>query len=83
MCRADLEEGFDLVYFDAFGPETQPELWTREIFARIYKAMSPGGILTTYSCKGDVRRSMMELGFSVEKVTGPPGKRSMLVAIKD
>ncbi len=83
MRTADLDDGFDLVYFDAFGPGTQPELWTKEIFERIFLAMASGGVLTTYSCKGEVRRSMMEIGYSVEKVTGPPGKRSMLVAIKD
>lgn len=83
MTSCDLDDGLDLVYFDAFGPGTQPELWTKQIFARIYDAMSSGGVLTTYSCKGDVRRSMMALGFNVAQVGGPPGKRSMLVAIKD
>jgi tRNA U34 5-methylaminomethyl-2-thiouridine-forming methyltransferase MnmC len=74
---------FDLVYFDAFGPVTQPELWTKEIFEKIYNSMASGGVLTTYSCKGDVRRAMTAIGFNVEKPEGPPGKRSMLVGVKD
>ena len=83
MQTADLRSGFDLVYFDAFGPETQPELWGQGLFKRIYDAMAPGGVITTYSCKGDVRRGWMDLGMQVEKPIGPPGKRSMLVGIKD
>lgn len=75
-------EAIDLVYFDAFGPGTQPELWSQEIFERIYSVMNPDGVLSTYSCKGDVRRAMIAVGFEVEKVPGPPGKREMLVAIK-
>ncbi|MBI1286418.1 MAG: tRNA (5-methylaminomethyl-2-thiouridine)(34)-methyltransferase MnmD [Flavobacteriales bacterium] len=74
--------GFDLVYFDAFEPETQPELWTQEVFERIFSWMNPEGILTTYCCKGYVRRNMLAAGFQVEKVPGPPGKREMIVATK-
>jgi len=82
LITTSLEGGYDLVYFDAFGPATQPELWTREIFERMYQSMATGGVLTTYSCKGDVRRAMTSIGFDVEKPEGPPGKRSMLVGIK-
>lgn len=73
---------FDLIYFDAFGPRVQPELWTEEIFTKMYKALKDKGILVTYSAKGDVRRAMIKVGFNVEKVPGPPGKREMLLAKK-
>jgi tRNA U34 5-methylaminomethyl-2-thiouridine-forming methyltransferase MnmC len=71
---------FDVVYFDAFEPETQPELWTEEVFSRLFEMMNFEGVLTTYCCKGYVRRNMISAGFVVEKVAGPPGKREMLVA---
>jgi tRNA U34 5-methylaminomethyl-2-thiouridine-forming methyltransferase MnmC len=69
---------YDIVYFDAFGPDKQPEMWTMDIFKKIFEAMNPGGILTTYSSKGEVRRKMEQCGFSVEKLPGPAGKREML-----
>lgn len=75
-------EEFDLVYFDAFGPRVQPELWTPEIFGNMHESMRPGGVLVTYSAKGSVRRAMQEVGFSVERLPGPPGKREMLRATK-
>ncbi len=73
---------FDLVYFDAFGPRVQPELWTIDIFRSMHEALRPGGVLVTYSAKGSVRRAMQEVGFSVERLPGPPGKREMLRATK-
>jgi tRNA U34 5-methylaminomethyl-2-thiouridine-forming methyltransferase MnmC len=69
---------YNLIYFDAFGPEVQPELWTEIIFYNMYSALKPGGILVTYSAKGSVRRAMQAVGFSVERLAGPPGKREML-----
>lgn len=77
-----LPEGIDLVYFDAFAPDKQPEMWNQEIFDRLYAHMAEGGILTTYCAKGAVRRMMKEAGYSVERIPGPPGKREMLRAIK-
>ncbi len=71
---------FDLVYYDAFEPETQPELWTQEVFEKLFSWMNPKGVLTTYCCKGYVRRNMLGAGFEVTKVPGPPGKREMIVA---
>ena len=71
---------FDLIYFDAFAPNTQPELWTKEIFEKLYSIMLPGGILVTYCSKGEVRRAMQAAGFNVEKLPGPPGKREMIRA---
>ena len=71
---------FDLIYYDAFEPETQPELWTQEVFEKLNLWSNPSGVLTTYCCKGYVRRNMLGAGFEVEKVPGPPGKREMIVA---
>ncbi len=73
---------FDLIYYDAFGARVQPELWTADMFQRMYNALKPKGVLVTYSAKGSVRRAMLQVGFSVEKLPGPPGKREMLRAIK-
>jgi tRNA U34 5-methylaminomethyl-2-thiouridine-forming methyltransferase MnmC len=72
------ENQFDLIYFDAFGARVQPELWTEEIFEKMYKSLKAGGVLVTYSAKGSVRRAMQSVGFLVEKLPGPPGKREML-----
>ncbi len=73
---------YNLIYFDAFAPDIQPKLWTKEIFEKAYNALLPGGILTTYCAKGVVRRTMQEVGFTVERIPGPAGKREMLRAIK-
>ena len=73
---------FDVVFFDAFSPDAQPELWSNDVFANIYKLMNKGGVMTTYCAKGDVRRAMLAAGFNVEKLQGPPGKRHILRAIK-
>lgn len=77
-----LPEDIDLVYFDAFAPDKQPEMWSQEIFDKIYAHTSEGGILTTYCAKGVVRRMMQKAGYSVERIPGPPGKREMLRAMK-
>lgn len=73
---------YDLVYFDAFAPDKQPELWTPEIFQKISDSMNQGGILVTYSCKGIVKRALRAANLKIEKIPGPPGKREMLRAIK-
>ncbi len=73
----------DLIYFDAFGAQVQPELWDAVIFKKMYKALKVGGVLVTYSAKGSVRRAMQEVGFRVERLSGPPGKREMLRAVKN
>ncbi|HLW15592.1 MAG TPA: tRNA (5-methylaminomethyl-2-thiouridine)(34)-methyltransferase MnmD [Flavobacteriaceae bacterium] len=75
-------EGFDLIYFDAFGPRVQPELWETSIFEQMFAALKPNGVLVTYSAKGEVRRIMQRVGFTVERLPGPPGKREMLRAVK-
>ena len=73
---------FDVVFFDAFSPDAQPELWTEEVFRNVYRLMKEGGVMTTYCAKGDVRRAMLAAGFKVEKLQGPPGKRHILRAVK-
>ncbi len=75
-------EAFDLIYFDAFGPRVQPNLWTEEIFSKMYIALKVGGVLTTYCAQGAARRAMQAAGFIVERLPGPPGKREMLRARK-
>ena len=69
---------FHLVFFDAFSPDVQPELWTEQIFAKIFEALRKDGVLVTYSAKGSVRRAMKSVGFQTERLPGPPGKREML-----
>ncbi len=77
----DIEQ-FDLIYFDAFGYRVQPELWSTAIFQKMFDALKPGGKLVTYAARGVVKRSMIEVGFTVEKLPGPPGKREMFRANK-
>lgn len=73
---------FDLVYFDAFGPNSQPELWEEPILEKIYHFLNPGAVFVTYSAKSSVRRGLLKAGFQVEKIPGPPGKREMLRATR-
>lgn len=73
---------FDLIYFDAFGYRVQPELWSTEIFKKMYDALKENGVLVTYAARGVVKRSMIEVGFRVQKLEGPPGKREMFRAFK-
>lgn len=77
-----LENEIDLIYYDAFGPRVQPELWKKEIFKILFKALRNRGVFVTYSAKGSVRRALQTIGFKVEKIKGPPGKREMLRAVK-
>ena len=74
--------GINLIYFDAFSPNKQPDLWTGSVFGAIGQVSDPGAILVTYSSKGAVRRTLTSCGFDVHKVAGPPGKREMIRAIK-
>jgi tRNA U34 5-methylaminomethyl-2-thiouridine-forming methyltransferase MnmC len=77
-----LRQPADLVYYDAFDPATQPELWTPEVFQGLYGQLAPGALLVTYCCKGVVQRALRSAGFAVEKLPGPPGKREILRARK-
>lgn len=75
-------EAFDLIYFDAFGFNVQPELWNEEIFSKMYLALKPNGVLVTYACRTSIKNAMLAAGFSIEKLPGAPGKREMLRAVK-
>ena len=78
-----LPEGIDVVYFDAFAPEKQPDMWTEEAFQRLVQVMNPGAVLTTYCSKGVIRRRLESLGLRVERIPGPPGgKREILRATR-
>ena len=80
--KIDFENQFDIIYFDAFAPNAQPELWSDEIMNKMYQALKPNGIMTTYCAKGIVKRSMKKAGFTVEALPGPPHKREMTRATK-
>ena len=73
---------YDLVYFDAFGPDKQPEMWEEPRLKTIFEALLPGGIFITYSAKGSLRRTLIKTGFRVKRIPGPPGKREIIFAIK-
>ena len=73
---------YDLIYFDAFAPEKQPDMWEQPLFDRIAASTNEGGILTTYCAKGEVRRRLQNSGFKVNRLPGPPGKRQMIQAVK-
>ena len=77
-----IKDEFDLVYYDAFAPRVQPDLWTVGAFQIVANALRPGGLLTTYCVQGAARRAMAEVGLTVEKIPGPPGKREMAWARK-
>ena len=74
----EIQQPIDLVYFDAFGPNSQAEMWDISIFEKLYEAMSSSGVFVTYCAKGQVRRDLKSVGFAMERLDGPPGKREML-----
>ena len=83
LLTAPLPGDIDIVYFDAFAPEKQPEMWSAEVFARIHQSMRAGGVLTTYCAKGAIRRLLQATGFMVERLAGPiGGKREILRAVR-
>lgn len=83
LLSVKFDRSFDVVYFDAFAPEKQPELWEEAIFDKLFDRMNSGGVLTTYCAKGEVRRRLQRAGFAVERLAGPPeGKREILRAVK-
>ena len=77
------ENTFDLIYFDAFGYNVQPELWNEAIFEKMYVALKNKGILTTYACRTTIKNAMQAVGFETKKLPGAPGKREMLRALKN
>jgi tRNA U34 5-methylaminomethyl-2-thiouridine-forming methyltransferase MnmC len=80
--QVQFQSKFNLVYFDAFGPSVQPEMWTDEVFSKIRNAMAESGMLVTYCAKGSVKRTLKNMGFEIQSLQGPPGKREMIRAIK-
>lgn len=76
------KDQFDLIYFDAFGPRAQAEMWDVSVFERLHRALKPNGVLVTYCAMGQFKRDLKSLGFVVERLPGPPGKREMTRAIK-
>ncbi|MEG2791229.1 MAG: MnmC family methyltransferase, partial [Odoribacter sp.] len=78
----DAPAGFHLVFFDAFNPDVQPHLWTPDVLERFYRALLPGGLLVTYCVKGIVKQALRQVGFTLSRLPGPPGKREMLRAAK-
>ena len=82
LMQDSLTGDFDLIYFDAFGPDKQPGMWSREVFTRIAGITSKGGVFTTYSAKGEIKRILRENDFVVQLLPGPPGKREMIRALK-
>ena len=77
------ENAFDLIYFDAFGFTVQPELWSDEIFAKMFISLKSGGVLVTYACRTSIKNAMINAGFKIEKLPGAPGKREMLRGRKE
>lgn len=77
-----LDAEYDIVFFDAFAPTHQPEIWSADIFSKLYDAMSPNGILVTYCSKSVAQKAMRDAGFVIEKPVGPWGKREMIRAHK-
>lgn len=83
LLQCKLPNDIDVVYFDAFAPEKQPEMWSEDVFRRIYDVMRGGGVLTTYCAKGEIRRMLKRIGFEVERLAGPSGgKREIIRATK-
>ena len=76
------EDHYHCIFFDAFSPEVQPEMWTVAVCEKMFASLKSGGVLTTYSAKGLVKRNLREAGFLVKRIPGPPGKREMLRAIR-
>lgn len=76
------QDSFDLVYYDAFSPKTQPELWTTDIFSKIFKSLTNHAVLVTYASSGMVKSNLTEAGFHLERLQGHPPKKHMIRAIK-
>lgn len=82
LTSIELSGSYDLIYFDAFGPDKQPEMWSREMIEKISGVTCTGGVFVTYSVKGELKRNLKACGFKIDLLPGPPGKRQMLRGIK-
>ncbi len=78
----DLDNEFNMVFYDAFAPSKQAEVWEKSVFGTVYDHMSDNGVLVTYCAKGQFKRDLSDLGFFVETLDGPPGKKEMVRATK-
>jgi len=81
--KYNFSQKIDLIYFDAFAPEKQPDMWRVENFIKLFNSLNKNGILTTYSSKGLVKNNLRQAGFLVKRLPGPPGKRHILRATKE
>jgi tRNA U34 5-methylaminomethyl-2-thiouridine-forming methyltransferase MnmC len=82
IIKKEIMGDYDLIFFDAFGPDKQSEMWTDEVFNKIAEITVQNGILLTYSVKGEVKRTLRKQGFKVNRLTGPPGKHQIIRAVK-
>ncbi|MFT6746493.1 MAG: tRNA U34 5-methylaminomethyl-2-thiouridine-forming methyltransferase MnmC [Glaciecola sp.] len=83
LVKDELSGTYDLIYFDAFAPNKQGNMWSEAVFKKIHDCMSNDSLLVTYCCQGHVKRTLKSLGFKIQKTDGPPGKREMLTAVKN
>jgi len=82
ILQLELKEPVDLIYFDAFGPRAQSEMWDIPVLTKMYELLKPGGVFVTYCAQGQMKRNLKSLGFALTELPGPPGKRVMTRAIK-
>lgn len=82
LLKSPIDGAFDLIYYDAFAPSRQPEMWTLDVLKKVTDALAPGGSWVTYCAKGQVKRDLVSLGLTVEALPGPPGKKEMTRAKK-
>lgn len=80
--QTHLNKPMDLIFYDAFSPNKQPELWTQNIFSMLYDLLNKNGVLVTYCAQSKVKKTLKHCGFSVQALQGPPGKREITRAIK-
>ena len=76
------QQKFDVIYFDAFSPSEQPELWTEQMFKKMYDLLNENGVLVTYCAQGQMKRNMKQVGFKVQSLPGALGKREMTRGFK-
>lgn len=82
ILNIEYQNAFDVIFYDAFAPETQSELWETPVMQKMYEALKPNGVLVTYCAKGAFKRTLKSIGFEVQSIPGPPGKREMTRAVK-
>jgi tRNA U34 5-methylaminomethyl-2-thiouridine-forming methyltransferase MnmC len=82
VLQLELQEQVDLIYYDAFGPRAQSEMWEIPVLTKMYELLKPGGVFVTYCAQGQMKRNLKALGFELTELPGPPGKRVMTRATK-